>query len=155
VICLGLPTLRPKLSKNKFKTVKEKDVQTIFGKKNKLDGVFELKLLKGSSIRFDAVKDHQMEALTAVSGEEGLYHKINDLPVFPGCKTRFASPKPFDCFFLKNIPAYIVICVYTPRKKKLFCYVTPKVWQLAEKVWERKSITREQLVDISVEFMEV
>lgn len=149
MICLGLPTLRPKLSKNKFKTVKEKDIQTIFGKKNKLDGVFELKLLKGSSIRFDAVKDHQIEALMAVSGEEGLYHKINDLPVFPGCKTRFASPKPFDCFYLKNIPAYIVICVYTPRKKKLFCYIMPEAWTRAKINSKKKSINREEIEDIT------
>ena len=136
--------------------MKEKDIQTIFGKHNKIKGVFELKLCKTKSIRFDAVKNHQIQALKDIGiGGKGLYHKINDIPIFRGCKTRFASKKPFDCFFLSDINSYIVICFYTPRKPKLFYYITPDKWQDAEKNSNRKSIRKEYVVKISEHCLEV
>jgi len=135
--------------------MKEKDIQTIFGKKNKTFGVFELKLCKGKSIRYDAVAEHQMKALKDVGfGGKGLYHKINDLPVFPGCKTRFASKKPFDCFYLKFQNSYIVVCFYLPRKEKLFCYITPEAWEESEKESDRKSIRKEEAIKISHHFLQ-
>ena len=69
---------------------------------------------------FNAVKEHQVEALLKAKNK-GLFHKITDQPIFGGMKTKFNKPKPFDCFFVKNYPAFVAICFYVPReKRKLF-----------------------------------
>lgn len=93
-------------------------MQSKFGvwlKTFQMEGVFELKLEKGKSFAFNKVKDHQVKALSEAK-HYGLYHKINDLPVYAGSKTKFANPKPFDCLFIKQ-PAYIVIGFYKLRQK--------------------------------------
>lgn len=98
--------------------MKESNMQSKFGvwlKTFQMEGVFELKLEKGKSFAFNKVKDHQVKALSEAK-HYGLYHKINDLPVYAGSKTKFANPKPFDCLFIKQ-PAYIVIGFYKPRQK--------------------------------------
>ena len=122
--------------------MKEKDFQTEFGKRNTVEGCFELKLCKGTSLPFDALKDHQVEALLAVSGE-GLFHKITDQPVFKGNKTRFTRPKPFDCFFLKNVWGYVVVMFWVPRKKKNVYYIEICSWQSMVVTAGRKSLTEE------------
>jgi len=103
--------------------MKEKDVQRLFGKQNKVHGVFELKLCKGKSLSFDSVADHQIKALTKVEGSEGLYHKISDSPVSWQKNMRFTKEKPFDCLFLKDTPAYVVVVFYVPSKKKTAYYI--------------------------------
>ena len=93
-------------------------MQSKFGvwlKTFQMEGVFELKLEKGKSFAFNKVKDHQVKALSEAK-HYGLYHKINDLPVYAGSMTKFANPKPFDCLFIKQ-PAYIVIGFYKLRQK--------------------------------------
>lgn len=102
--------------------MKESDVQRLFGKQNKLFGAFELKFTKGKSISFEAVAAHQIKSLLAIS-KDGLYHKLIDPPIFPGMKTRFNAPRPFDCFNLKEIPAYIVAVFYEPNRKKTAYYI--------------------------------
>ena len=135
--------------------MKEKDFQQEFKRKNDIVGVFELKLCKGKSIPFKAVADHQLEALKDVQSGDGLYHKISDVPVSytqvqcPRCKlviktgrqNRFTKPKPFDCFYLRDLPAYIVIMFYEPRKKKRVYYITPEAWEELKNTSERKSAT--------------
>ena len=123
----------------------ERTIQTAFSKKNKVDGCFELKLSKTGSIRFDAVKPHQIQALLAVSSDKGLSHKITDQPWLPNRPNSFQLKKPFDYFFLKNIPAYIVICFYVPRKKKKCYYISPQEWKELEIVFDKKSIREEEL----------
>ncbi|MDY0388545.1 MAG: hypothetical protein RBT65_15765 [Methanolobus sp.] len=130
--------------------MKEKDIQQIFKNKNKKTGVFELKLCKGTSMAFDHVADHQIEALKAVASDEGLYHKISDSPVSWGGQ-RFTKPKPFDCFVLKNQPAYVVICWYVPRKKKAFHYIPISSFIRKREAVERKSITEEMSAEIAEE----
>lgn len=133
--------------------MKEKDIQQIFKKKNKKCGVFELKLCKGTSMAFDHVADHQIEALMSVAGQEGLYYKIADAPFGHSGGFRFHKPKPFDCFFLKEVPAYVVICWYVPKKKKEFHYIqVHKFLDKKERV-ERKSITKEMSLEISEEVL--
>ena len=132
--------------------MKEKDIQQVFKNKNKKYGVFELKLCKGTSMAFDHVADHQIEALKAVSGEEGLYHKIADSPVSYGGQ-RFTKPLPFDCFVLQNIPAYIVICWYIPRTKKAFHYILVDKFVEKRASVERKSITEEMSAEIAEDIL--
>lgn len=109
--------------------MKEKDLQAIFGKKNTIHGVFELKMVKGPSKAFNEVEDHQIEALLRVSGHEGVYHKVADQTI--GRKGEFGASlkKPFDCFFLKNTPAFVVPIWYVPRKRKTAYYI-PIKWFL-------------------------
>ena len=134
--------------------MKEKDIQIIFGKKNTITGCFELKLSKGISIRFDAVRPHQMKALKDVNSGKGLYHKIND-PIFAGSKTRFASRKPFDCFLLREVLSYIVVCFYIPYKPKEFIYIKPKMWEKLEEESDKKSIRKEELIKNSNYYLKI
>jgi len=126
--------------------MKEKNFQTEFKEKNKIHGVFELKLCKGTSIAFSSVAKHQREALLQARGE-GLYHKIADSPVSWGNR-RFTAKKPFDCFFIK-VPAYVVIMFYTPRKKKDVYYIPIERFLVTEKRVARKSLIEELCSEIS------
>ena len=121
--------------------MKERDFQTLFGKHNPLLGIFELKFCKGKSLPFSALADHQEEALLAVSSATGFYHKITDQPVFAESKVRFTRQKPFDCFHLSDIPAYVVICFWTPRKKKIAYYIRIADWIKMRDEADRKSVT--------------
>lgn len=109
--------------------MKEKHIQTLFGQQNQIEGFFELKLCKGKSIRWDSVRDHQIKALSMAASEKGLYYKIPDTPV-SATQTedgnrgfRFTKRKPFDCFFFRGKPAYVVICWYVPRQRKTLYYI--------------------------------
>lgn len=119
--------------------MKEKDFQSIFGRwlvenKPKTSAVFELKLEKGKSIRFDAVRPHQIANLTAIKFGEGHYYKITDSPITMfGDKMRFTAQKPYDCQFLCNMNAYIVVLFYVPRKPKEAIFICPSKWVKAQK----------------------
>jgi penicillin-binding protein-related factor A (putative recombinase) len=130
--------------------MKESQIQSLFGKKNTLHGVFELKLCKGKSIRWDSVKPHQIEALKKVK-EKGLYHKITDsLPKFGHSEhLRFTSKKPFDCFYLKNTPSFVVVCFYIPRKQKTCYYIDIDSYLLAWSESTKKSYREEDAEKIS------
>lgn len=123
--------------------MKERDFQTQFKKHNRINGVFELKLCKGKSMPFSAVPEHQIKALCDISIGDGLYHKISDSPIFSGNKTRFTKPKPFDCFLLRNINAYLVVMFYVPRRRKMVYYI--KITEYIDMVdmAGRKSMTEE------------
>lgn len=129
--------------------MKESNIQTIFGKKNKVHGVFELKICKGKSQPFNSVKEHQVEALVKASGS-GLYHKISDFPMFAGSKARFNRPKPFDCVFLRDTPAYVVLVWWSPRKPKEVHYILIHDWLGEQAISKRKSITKERSLEISL-----
>lgn len=63
--------------------------------------VYELKQSQTDSIPFSDVQEHQIDALLAVKwGDKGLLYKAPD---------DSRGIKPFDLFFLKNSPAYVVI----------------------------------------------
>jgi len=134
--------------------MKEKHIQTMLSKVHNIHGVFELKLCKTKSIRFDSVKDHQIEALWR-SQTEGLFYKIPDFPMFAGSKTRFNSKKPFDFFYLKDTPAYVVICFYVPRRRKTCYYIRISEWVRATKMSKKKSIREEDVYAISDEMIEL
>jgi hypothetical protein len=131
--------------------MKEKNVQVIFGKNNTIHGVFELKICNGTCQLFKSVREHQVEALLKASGE-GLHYKIADMPqsFYGGNKNfRFVAKKPFDCIFLKNTPAFVVLCWYTPRKKKEFHYIEIGDWETEKMIATRKSITKERSYEIA------
>jgi len=127
--------------------VKESNIQSILAKKHNLLGVFEVKLSKTKSIRYDAVKPHQVKGLLSAK-KKGLYHKLSDFPMFAGSKTRFNREKPFDFFYLKDTPAYVVICFYEPRVKKICYYIDIEDWIFASDMSDKKSITEEEVEQI-------
>ncbi len=130
--------------------MKEKDIQTQLSKVHKLHGVFELKLCKSKSIRFDDVKKHQVEALLSVREAKGLFHKISDFPMFAGSQMRFNKPKPFDFFYLRNTPAFVVICFYEPRKRKTCYYIDICEWEEEREKSDKKSIREERVLKIAL-----
>jgi len=137
--------------------MKEKNFQSEFKKNNKIHGVFELKLCKGVSLPFSRVESHQEEALLAATTREGFYYKIPDQPVseleegapkgkeIQFTQIRFTLPKPFDCFLVKNTPAYVVIMFYVPRKKKTVYYVRIEDFLEMKDLAKRKSMTEKML----------
>jgi len=132
--------------------MKERDFQTQFGKRNTIHGVFELKFTKGKSLPFNALAEHQETALRAVSGSVGLFHKITDQPVFANSGVRFTRPKPFDCFYLSQTMAYVVVMFWIPRKKKNVYYIKIEDWIEMRDRADRKSATEEMAFKYSTIF---
>ena len=127
--------------------MKEAQMQTMLGKwlkKEKVKGAYELKIEKTKSFAFNKVKDHQIEALLAVDGG-GLYHKIADNPIFAGKKTRFHTIKPFDCVFLVEMPASVVLWYYVPRQPKMAFIIDINTFLEIKEKHSRKSIREYEL----------
>lgn len=98
---------------------------------------------------FNRVAEHQAKALLDATGS-GMYHKINDAPIFHGSKMRFTNPKPFDCFYLKRCSAYVVLWFYHPREKKEMIWIEIGEY-IAERMRSaRKSLTEERAREIGV-----
>lgn len=129
--------------------MKEKNIQTLFGKAINIQGVFELKLCKQKSMPYKAVDDHQIEALMRAKSGDGFFHKISDAPFGHSDGFRFHKPKPFDCFFVKEFPAYIGVCFYKPRVKKEVYLIDVDRFVMARDADDRKSLTEEKAKSIS------
>lgn len=116
--------------------MKEADFQTKFNKwlkhKHQKTGAFELKLTKEKSLPFSAVAPHQKAALH-MAHRGKLIYKIPD---------ESYSQKPFDCFMMEEVDAYVVVMFYKRGQKKF--YMIPIVnWITEEFSSTRKSITEE------------
>jgi hypothetical protein len=132
----------------------EKDMQVLFGKyirenPPKETEVYELKICKGKSLRFDCLKEHQVKALKEV--EAGFfYHKISDPPVFYGMNTQFNIKRPFDCFALIGVKPYVVIWFFKPNQAKVFIKIKLldylNLWYHTKD--KRLSFTEEMLLQI-------
>jgi len=104
--------------------------------------VYELKICKGTSLPFDAIQDHQIQALQEAQ-QGSLFHKISDQPWGTNDKFRFTAKKPFDCFVLHKVSAYIVVWFYKERKQKLFIKIRIDKFLEMKKTCKRKSFTEE------------
>lgn len=111
--------------------MKEKDMQTLFGRQNRVVGAFELKIVKGKSMPFSAVQDHQVRALLRVESG-GLYHKISDASY---------GQKPFDCFYLDGLQGYVVPVWYIPRVRKTAYYIRIQTFIELKSTAGRQSLT--------------
>ncbi len=125
--------------------MKESNMQTFFGnylKKNfpSVSTAYELKICKGNSLPFDAIKEHQIKGLKDTK-DNFLYHKISDMPIFKGSKTRFTKKKPFDCLCLVKAEAYVVIWFYRPKKSKVFYLIDIDKFIEEKNYSKRKSLT--------------
>lgn len=127
----------------------EATFQTEFGKRNEIVGIFELKLAKTKRLPFSALKAHQEKALVHANMGGGLYHKIADSPFFKDSKARmrFTKPKPADCVFLKDFPAYVVVMFYEKRKKKNVYYIHIKDFLRMRDESEKKSFGEAEAED--------
>lgn len=97
---------------------------------------FELKQTTGTSIPFNSVADHQIEALQAANSKYGILYKAPD---------DSRGIKPFDYFYLRNAPAYIVI-----KFPKSFHIISIENFVHEKKISTRKSLTAERAKDISI-----
>jgi len=139
--------------------MKEKNAQSLFTK-NILDidsalckamncvssFAFELKISKSNCLSFDSIKAHQVTALLQAK-TIGVYHKISDI-MFKPKEGRFASPKPFDCFLLRDAISFVVIMWYVPRKRKEFHFIEITQFLDCIDISGRKSLTYEKSKEI-------
>lgn len=114
--------------------------------------VFELKICKGTSLPFDALKEHQISALQDAQ-INGLFHKLTDPPIFYGGQMRFNVPRPFDCMYLKNVQAFVILWFYKPRTPKIFIKIPILAWLDLRDKSDRKSITEQMAKDIGTEIL--
>lgn len=112
--------------------------------------VFELKLEKTQSIRFDRVAPHQVDGLRR-SKRMWTYHKIADSPFIKsaGKMMRFTKPKPFDCFVVMDALAYVVVLFYEPRQSKEMFFIDVDTWVDEQKRSIRKSLTKQRAREIA------
>lgn len=122
--------------------MKEKDFQSLFTKyikthPQKRSAVYELKICKLPSLAFSRLEAHQkMFLLDAAYGEDkGVFHKISDMSL---------GQKPFDCFYVTGVDAYVVVLFYHPREKKEALFIPIANWIYEEGNCSRKSLTEER-----------
>lgn len=122
----------------------ERKFQTLFLKwarhQSKLfSAAFELKISNGESLPFTSLKEHQLQALYAVKHNR-LAHKIADDSV---------GFKPFDCFHLREVPAFVVVSFWSRGEKK-FYMIDVDDWMKEVKQSKRKSLTKERAAEIGL-----
>ena len=137
----------------------EKDMQVLFGKylkdnPPKETEVYELKICKGNSLPFNSVKQHQIDALSQTQ-TSSFYHKLTDPPVFYGMKTRFNVKRPFDCFCLVKVNAYLVFWFYKPRQPKQFIKIGIKDFLRFEEGAVKKSFREEEILNVANEVINI
>lgn len=97
---------------------------------------FELKQTTGDSIPFSSVAEHQLDALQATRTPNGLLYKAPD---------DSRGVKPFDYFYLKNAPSFVVI-----KYPKHFEIINVETFMLEKGRSKRKSLTSARARAISV-----
>ena len=116
-----------------------KNAQVLLG-----TSAIEIKAVKGLSIPFATLKDHQERALLLTQSKRGIAWKI------PDC----GFQNPFDCFILKNTPAYVAVVFNTGKRGKKECWLIPiQKWVAARNKGNRKSLTLETARKIGVELL--
>jgi hypothetical protein len=113
----------------------EAKFQTLFKRwlHAKWDGgpaVFELKRTTTETLPFSAVQEHQELALEQAR-DTGLYYKIPDDSY---------GAKPFDCFYMKNVGAYLVVA-YGARLTS-FVMIPIGRWMEYKKTSKARSLSR-------------
>lgn len=136
----------------------ERDMQVLFGKymethSPKESEVYELKICKQSPLPFASLKQHQIEAL--LRAEMGaLYHKITDQP-WMSTKWSYTLKKPFDCFCLVKVKAYVVIWFYKPRQPKQFIKMRIGNFLKLKMTSGRMSFTEKMALEVEHEILNI
>jgi len=96
---------------------------------------YEIKVTEDKSIPFDAVSEHQLEALTAV--RDGVFtYKIPDA----------GWQNPFDLFLLREQYAYVVLVFLKKREKASVWFVDVGVFKELQANSEHKSLNESALM---------
>jgi penicillin-binding protein-related factor A (putative recombinase) len=126
--------------------MREKDFQTRFNSwlTNRFvgSGAFELKLTHEKSLPFSAVQEHQIHALE-MAKYKSLVYKISDSGI---------GTKPFDCFKLQGVPAFVVV-MYYKRGQKDFYMIDIDAFMTEMHTSERKSLTPERAGKIGTKYI--
>jgi len=122
---------------------KEKDFQLKFTRWAKANiqetCAVELKLAKGVSLPFNSVADHQIINLLSAH-RRTLVFKIPDVGY---------DLKPFDCFVLAQVKAYIAILFHVKRGDNEFYMIPIEDFVRFRDNAARKSITKEEAKSIA------
>lgn len=103
----------------------------------KVTGAYELKVTNDKSIPYSRLEVHQENWLQTVTNKTAVY-KIADDSI---------GHKPFDCFCLSGMPAYVVV-LYV--KSKTFYLITINNWiYYRDNVSKRKSLTESEAKKIA------
>lgn len=99
---------------------------------------FELKQTTTDSLPFDAVKDHQIDALLAANSTGLLYKAPDDS----------RGIKPFDLFYLRGAATYVVI-----KYPSCFVLINIRIFKMEKEKSKRKSLTvkrAQQIAELTV-----
>jgi hypothetical protein len=127
--------------------MKEKDFQIKFGhwlrnSNFSATAAFELKICKSKSLSFNAVKEHQVNALYLAKNRK-LFYKIPDEGL---------SLKPFDCIILNGAQAYVVVQFYA-RGQREFVMIDVDSWIAEIRESTRRSLTESRAKEIGDVFL--
>ena len=107
----------------------------------KKTAAFELKLCRKGALAFSALAPHQRTAL--LNAYRGVItYKIPDTGVLQ---------KPFDCFTMSNVMAFVVVMFYK-RGCKDFYIIDIEAWIAEENGSDRKSLTEKRAGEIGAKF---
>lgn len=101
---------------------------------------FELKQTTGDSLPFSDVQEHQLDGLLAAENSGLLYKAPDDS----------RSVKPFDLFYLRGAPSYVVI-----RYPKFFVLIKTELFIEEKETSARKSLTGKRAREIASEVVEI
>lgn len=117
----------------------EAKIQTLFSRKNSIDTIYEIKLVKfpKKSLAYSKVEPHQIVALSNANSETGLAFKISDMSI---------EKKPCDGFRVSNHPAHIIVVYYVPRKPKIAYYIPIK--SFVSNIFPGKGLSEDQAKEL-------
>lgn len=104
---------------------------------------FELKIVKGPSMPYSNVQDHQLAALNG-SKNDKLVYKIPDAGL---------GRKPYDSFIMSGVEAYVVPIFWVERQYIHAYLIDIDVWLEEISTSKRQSLTEERAVELASEFM--
>ena len=95
---------------------------------------------------FARLAPHQERSLSNIDSSIGEYKKLSDMS---------ADRKPYDSHFLVNVPAYVAVCFYQPRKPKILYFIRIKDFIAFRDRHTMKSMTEEDAKVISERTLEL
>jgi len=104
--------------------------------------VKELKVTNTHKFEFKNIKPHQIPFLLRAK-HDCVYYKISDQSL---------GLKPFDCFQVCRVPAYLIILFYKPRQLKVPIWIDVDKFVEFQKTSRYKYITEDQAKEIGISF---
>jgi penicillin-binding protein-related factor A (putative recombinase) len=123
--------------------MKECNMQTLFSRWIQENpptesAVFELKICKQKSLPYSRIEEHQLESLYNAKHSFS-YHKLSDMS---------REKKPYDCYIVVGVKAFLVVWFYKPREAKEFIFIDIDILLSEISLSPRKSLTEERAKEI-------